>query len=148
MNQVPFPSLVQKVLPLAFNTGLFTSLCTVQAPDGLIGPGGSPSGTYAAVAGIVAIPCMDAPPSTLRVQATEVKALAEIMAKAFRHVLLNGYFGNLIVAAGPIGTGGNASGWRAVVTNSAGVSTTYDILGAEADSQRTQTRLELQLVGV
>ena len=141
MLQVPFPVLTQKVLPLAFYTGLFGSTTTIQQPDGNTGPGGAPSGTYTNVPGLVGIASMDAPTSNLRIQATEVKALAEIMAKQMRHVVLNGYF--------PAIAAGVATGWRAVVTNNkTGVPITYDILGAEPDSQNTQTRLQLQLVGV
>lgn len=141
MNQSPFPGLVQAVMPRAVQGGTFTSTCTIQAPDGAMGASGAPSGTYANVVGLVGVPCMDAPPSVARVQATEVKALAEIMAKGMRHVLLNGYFPQIVA--------GVATGWRAIVTRTAtGESVTYDILGAEVDSQSTQTRLELQLVGV
>jgi len=141
MLQTPFNSLVQEVMPRAASSGFFDSTCTIQAPDGNSGPGGAPSGTYADVAGLVGVLCMDAPPSVARVQATEVKALAEIMAKQMRHVLLNGYFPQ--IAAGV------ATGWRAIVTRIAGsTSIVYDILGAEVDSQSTQTRLDLQLAGV
>lgn len=141
MMQVPFDSLVQEVMPRAATSGLFDSTCTIQQPDGVIGPGGAPSGTYADVAGLVGVLCMDAPPSIARVQATEVKALAEIMAKGMRHVLLNGYFPQIVA--------GVATGWRAIVTRTAsGAAVVYDILGGEVDSQSTQTRLELQLVGV
>lgn len=141
MNQTSIPALVQQVMPRASQSGLFDSKCTIQAPDGVIGSGGAPSGNYANVAGLVNVLCVDAPPSVARVQATEVKALAEIMAKGMRHVLLNGYFPQIVA--------GVATGWRAIVTRTAtGASVTYDILGAEVDSQNTQTRLELQLVGV
>jgi hypothetical protein len=141
MMQVPFDALTQLVMPRAITTGLFDSTVTIQQPDGNYGPTGAPSGTYTNVIGLVGILAMDAPPSVARVQATEVKALAEIMAKQLRHVLLNGYFPQ--IAAGV------ATGWRAIVTRtSTGAPITYDILGAEVDSQSTQTRLELQLVGV
>lgn len=141
MNQQPFAGLVQKIMPRAIQSGVFDSTTTIQAPDTTIGASGALSGTYNNVVGLVNIASMDAPPSVARVQATEVKALQEIMAKQLRHVLMNGYFPQ--IAAGV------ASGWRAIVTNIAsGNSVTYDILGAETDSQNTQTRLELQLVGV
>lgn len=126
---------VSQVMPQAVATGSFTSLATIQKPDGLLGPSGAPSGTYTNVPGLVNIPCMDAVPSMARVQATEVKALADIMSKGLRHMLLNGYY--------PESTpdGQIPSYWRAVVDG-----ITYDILGVEHDSQGTQTRLELQLV--
>jgi hypothetical protein len=127
------------VMPAATLTGLFVSLCTIQQPDVLYNPGGSPSGNYVNVVGFVNLPCMDAPPSIARVQATEVKALAEIMAKGLRHLLLGGYYPTLTTGQTTV----TGQGWRAVVDGVA-----YDILGAEPDSQNTQTRLELQLVTV
>lgn len=130
---------IAAVMPAATLTGLFSSLCTIQQPDGALIGAGQPSGTFTNVAGLVNIPCVDAPPSIARVQATEVKAIAEIMSIGLRHILLNGYYANII--------GGNLSatglGWRAIVDG-----ITYDILGAEADSQLTQTRLDLRLATV
>ena len=135
MLQNPIPSLVQQVMPAAERSGLMVSMCTIQEPDANYGPSGAPSGTYTNVPGLINIAAMDAPPSTARVQATEVKALAEIMSKGMRHMLLAGYFPQIVA--------GVATGWRALVDG-----TVYDILGAEVDSQSAQTRLELQLVGV
>lgn len=150
MNQNPIPSMVQQVMPAVVRSGLGRSLCTIQAPDQTFGPSGAPSGNYANVAGLINIACMDAPPSIARVQATEVKALAEIMQKGMRHLLLFGFFPQLVAKSGEgtISQGGVALGWRAQVTEPDGTVILYDILGAECDSQTTQTRLELQLVGV
>lgn len=150
MNQNPIPSMVQQVMPAVVRSGLGRSFCTIQAPNNTYGPSGAPIGGYTNVAGMVNISCMDAPPSVARVQATEVKALAEIMSKGMRHLLLFGFFPQLVASSneGPIGQGGVAKGWRANVTEPDGTVITYDILGAESDSQTTQTRLELQLVGV
>jgi len=67
----------------------------------------------------------------LRIQATEVRALAEIMDKGLRHCLLNDYYPAI-----------TADLWALVD----GV--TYDILGVEHDSQKQMTRLQLQLVTV
>lgn len=123
------------VMPTALETGLFTGLCTITQPDGIIGPSGAPSGTFVPVAGLTAIACMDAPPSSARIQATEVKGLAEIMALNLRHILLAGYFPQIF---------GNTN-WRAVVTKADGVTTiTYDILGGEADSQTQMSRIEVR----
>lgn len=150
MNQNPIPSMVQQVMPAVVRSGLGRSLCTIQQPGTTYGPSGAPIGTYTNVPGLINIGCMDAPPSIARVQATEVKALAEIMQKGMRHLLLFGFFPQLVAVSGqgPISQGGVAKGWRANVTEPDGTVITYDILGAECDSQTTQTRLELQLVGV
>lgn len=128
---------LSQVMPQATRTGLFVSLATIQQPDGNYGPSGQPSNAYVSVAGLVNIPCMDAVPSSARVQATEIKELQEIMSKGMRHMLLNGYY--------PQSTpdGQIPTDWRAVVDG-----VIYDILGVEHDSQLTQTRLELQLLTV
>ena len=145
MNQ-SFLGEILSVMPTATdpNMGLFDSLCTIQVPDGVLGASGAPSGNFVNVAGLIPagnigvnlinIPCMESVPSTARVQATEVKDLAEIMSKGLRHVLLNGYYPYLetLKEAGQV---------RAILNGTA-----YEILGVEPDSQRTQTRFECQLV--
>ena len=135
MLQNIVPVLAQQVMPQAVATGLFVSLCTAQAPTGTKTPYGQPDGTFANVAGLVNIPCMDAVLSTGTIEATEVKELQDIMSKAFRHTVLNGWYPQFIPGA--------AVGWRVIVDG-----TVYDLLGAEQDSQWTQTRLKLQLVTV
>ena len=126
---------VEQVMPQAVQTSLFVSLCTFQQPDGIYGPSGAPSGTFVNVSGLVDIACMDSVPSEMRVQATEVRDLAEIMATGQRHMLLDGYYPEA-TPDGQIPTN-----WRAVVDGVA-----YDILGVEHDSQNTQTRLEMKIV--
>jgi hypothetical protein len=135
MNQSIIQRAIAGVMPAAVATGLFVSLATFQMPDGNFGPSGAPSNGYVNVAGLVNIPCMDAVPSTARVQATEVKDLEDIMSKGLRHMLLNGYYPE----ATPDGQ--IPSSWRAIVDG-----TTYDILGVEHDSQQQMTRMELELV--
>jgi hypothetical protein len=137
---------LEAVMPEASATGLFTTtLCTIQLPSGNIGPSGAPDGTFSNVTGLVAIPCMSAPPSNARVQATDVKSLAEIMNVGLRHALLDGYFPTIVSAV--------AAGGRALMKtyNAAGTlvdTTAYDILGAEADSQIQQTRMELKFASI
>lgn len=126
---------LEAVMTEAVATGLFGSLCTLQQPSGNLGPSGAPDGTYADVVGLVDIACTAPPPSEARIQATEVKAMAEIMAVELKHVLLSGYY--------PACEGGAAVGWRAVVD---GVD--YDLLGAESDSQGMMTRLAIKLAEI
>jgi hypothetical protein len=130
---------IAAVMPAAIATGLFASLCTIQQLTGAYGPSGAPVQTWENVAGLVNIPCMDEPPSEGRIQATEVKDLAEIMSLNLRHILLSGYFGQLF----------DNTGWRAVITEADGVTVNnYDILGAESDSQGTMTRLEVRIAEI
>jgi hypothetical protein len=127
---------IAAVMPAATTTGLFVSSCTIMIPDGVFDAGGSPSGAYAAVAGLSMIPCMDAVPSMARIQATEVKALAEIMSKGLRHVLLNGSYPQILGLK-------QAGSVRCLVDG-----VYYELYGAEDDSQGTQTRLDMELVTV
>ena len=87
------------------------------------------------VAGVVNIACQDAPPSIARIQATEVKAVAEILAKGMRHVALTKCFLD-------------ATMWAGMAARATVDGITYEVLGAENDSQLTQTRVDLQLVTV
>ena len=126
---------VSQIMPQAQLAGTFISLATFQSLDGGQGPTGNPPGTYTNVAGLVNIPCMDAPPSIARIQATEMKDVAEILSKGLRTVLLDTCF-----------TGApnwSANAYRVIVDG-----VVYDLLGAENDSQLTQTRCNLQLVSL
>jgi hypothetical protein len=126
---------ISSVMAQATATGLFVSRGTAQAPDGQVGPSGAPSGTWADVAGLVDIPCMDAPATETSVDVTELKSLAEIMARNCRHVLLDRRYPTL--------EAGWRAGWRWVMDG-----IVYDVLGAEPDSQDQMTRMELQEVTV
>jgi hypothetical protein len=113
-------------------SGALVSLCTIQQPSGNV-VNGTADNTFSSVTGLINIPCMDAVLSPGAISATEVKGLEEIMSAAFRHVFLNACYPQLLAAAG--------HGWRAIVDG-----VTYDLLGAEDDSQGVMTRLKLQLV--
>jgi hypothetical protein len=125
---------IAAVMPAALATGLFVSLATFQAPDGLTGSSGEPSNAYINT-DLVDIPCMNAPISDARIEALELKALQEIEASSLRHVLLNAWYPQI--------EDGAANGWRCVVDG-----VTYDLLGSESDSQGTQTRIELKLASI
>lgn len=123
-------------------SGLYNSLCTIQQPSGTFTTDGAPDGNFTNVAGLVDLPCMDAVLSDGSITATEARELEEILSKSYRHVSLNGYYPTLISGAVLMGgPGGAALGWQAIVDG-----VTYNLIGAEADSQGTQTRLKLQLV--
>jgi hypothetical protein len=126
---------ISQVRPAVTAAGLDVSLATFQSLDSTQGPTGNPVGTYTNVAGLVNIPCMDAPLAPGTISALEAKALAEIESKGIRHVSLAGYY-PAVVAGWP-------QGWRAVIDG-----LVYDVIGAEADSQNSQTRVKLQQVTV
>jgi hypothetical protein len=134
------PGLVARVMPLAVASGLFVSHCTAQAPSGGKTPYGQPSGAFVNVSGLVNIPCMDAVLSSGAIQATEVRQLEEILSSSFRHVVLNGYY-PAFFTDGVGGRGGQQLGWRVIVDG-----VIYNLMGAEPDSQNSQTRLKLELV--
>lgn len=119
----------------AVATGLFRSLCTFQVPSGTLGATGAPDGLYTNATGLVNIPCMDAPqpPNEIKLGAFESRAAGQVADEAPRHVLLDAYYPTVMTLW--------RTGLRAVVDG-----TTYDVRGAECDSQRTQVRCELWLV--
>ncbi len=125
------------VMAIAVGSGLFVSSFTAQQPDGVISGPGAPSGTYTNVSGLTAIQCMDAPDITqqVKVGAFQQRAGSQVLSEADRHVLLDGYYPTL--------QDGWRDGWRAIVDG-----VTYNIFGVESDSQRTQTRVKLQLATV
>ena len=134
------------VMPAALRTGLFVSLCTIQAPDQLPqGPTGNPPGTYSNVAGAVDVPSMKAPEGWGHsISDNEQRTLQQIISGEYRHELLGKCF--LLAEADPYlpaQKGWAALGYRAVVDG-----VIYDIRGAQNDSQKTQTRLLLELVKV
>ena len=131
---------ISGVMPAAILTGLFVSTCTLQVPDGNFDGSGAPSGVFVN-SSIVAVPCQHEPPSTLRVQATEVKALNEITSKGLRHVLLNGFY----PAAKSLKQAGQL---RAIVTDPDGTITNYEVFGVEIDSQQIMTRMDVELFNV
>ena len=134
--QQGFQNALAQVMPAARLTGLFSSLATFYQPVKTQGPTGNYIGTYTAVSSMANIPCMDAPESIGRPTANERKSEPNVLSESFRHVLLDSYYSFAGNAATPFG-------WQVDVDG-----TRYDLVGAEADSQRTQTRLRLQKVVV
>ena len=126
---------IAAVMPTALASGLFVSLCTIEQPDGVLIDAGQPSGNYVPVAGMINIPCMAPPESSIRINASEVKSEANIQSFSELHVLLNGWF--------PALEDGVSMGWRAIVD---GVS--FDVMGAESDSQGQMTRMVVRFSGL
>lgn len=127
-----------QVVPTVLESGIVNSLATFQEPDGLLIGAGQPSGTYVDVAGYVGIRCMDAPTSNSRITATERKSESEIESSNSDHVWLAGAYPDIA----------NHTEWRCALTDAGGVVTTYDVLGAEMDSQFQTTRVQVQVATV
>jgi hypothetical protein len=125
---------IAAVMPAVLECGLMTSLCTITVPPHIFGPSGAPDPTaaYTVLPGHQDIPCT-APPLSIgeTVQPTEIKEIAEIYAKNMLHVLLGGYYPQII------------ADYRAIIN---GIE--YDIVGVESDSQKQMTRLAVQVVTV
>jgi hypothetical protein len=142
MAQFSIQADVAQAATVAFNSGLLTGLCTIQTLNTSQGASGAPDNTWTNYTGLVAIPCQISVPSANAVQATEVRALEELMAKSVRHVLLGGYYPILkqLAQAGQV---------RAQLTM-ANDSTvyTYQVMGAEDDSQGVMTRFECEWISL
>ena len=131
----PILASVANVMAAAQRTGLFVSLCTIQQPDGVLIDAGQPSGNFIPVSGMVNIPCMAPPESTIRINASEVKSEANIQSFSELHILLSGWY--------PALEDGVSMGWRAVIDGQA-----FDLMGAESDSQGQMTRLVVRFSGL
>ncbi len=153
MNQSNNPA-IWNVLPSVRRAGVLNwLLATFQAPDGTFDEWGTPGSGYVDVAGLTLIPCMAPPPSEVRVQATEVRALAEITATELHHVILDGYYP--AADQGWRGDGTPAGAWRLLIGDNdgtgqmvPGTSFAYDIMGVEASSFNQETRVQVKLTTI
>ena len=133
---------IDMVMSAALQTGLFVSLFTAQEPRPTQDAQGGIEFDYVPVAGLVNIPCMSAPPSSARIQSTEVRALEEITSAELHHVLLNAWYPAL--DAGWRGENSDGKGaWIALIDG-----TQYEISGVESDSQQQMTRVTVKLATV
>ena len=138
---------INQAVAEAFNSGLFVPTIQFKQPDGTFGPSGAPSGNYVNVPGLVdlftgasAIGCMDSPLSPGTISALEAKSLTEIEGQGIRHLMLDGYYPQVVTNFQAENANMN---WRGVVS---GIN--YEVFGVETDSQRTQTRVKLRLITV
>lgn len=133
---------IDMVMPAALQSGLFVSLFTAMEPVPTIGPTGAVEFNYTPVAGLANIACMSAPPSSARIQSTEVRALEDITAAELHHVLLNGWFPTLDAGW----RGENSDGKGAWIAQIDGYN--YEISGVESDSQSIMTRVTVKLATI
>lgn len=122
------------VVPAVLASGIVNSLATFQAPSGVLTADGSPDGTYIDVAGYVGIRCMDAATSNSTISAKERKTETEIESDNTEHVWLAGFYPEIA----------GHTEWQVIVTDAGGNAITYDVLGAENDSQAKTTRVLVQ----
>jgi len=124
------------VVPAVIDAGIANSLATFQAPTGaLIGAGQPDPDGWEDVVGYVGIVCMDAPTSDSRITANEKKSEAFIESDNSEHIWLAGNYPEIA----------SHTEWRCIVTAANGVTTTYDVLGAESDSQGKTTRVQVNV---
>lgn len=124
--------------------GLYVSVCTVNmannTPDALgqVDLSFTNPANYTAI--VSNIPCMRAPSSTSRVQATENKGIEITEASNIFHVLLDGWFPQIPEAID------NRAQLQAVIDGRV-----HEVLGAESSSQlaaANQTRIQVREIGV
>lgn len=123
------------VMRAALRTGLFVSLCTIKQPDGVLIDAGQPSGHYIDVDGLQDIACTAPPKSVERLSSEQARTQDDIQSFSPRHVLLGGFY--------PTIQDGVGNGWIAVIDGEV-----YTLLGADNDSQGTQTRLNVRQASV
>ena len=135
MSVSSISAMIQRVMPLVIASGLCKSLCTIQQPSGTLDTMGSPDRVYVNVAGLVNLTCMAAPLNVGTPSVSETKTMSEVLACNNGHVFLPSYHPEIV--------DGYKAGWRAIIDGIA-----YDILGAENDSQATQTRMKVEISSV
>ena len=121
---------VNMVMPQAGLTGLFDSLCTIQARTNAVDPasGQVDLSDWVNVAGLVNIPCQVAPMSSLRPDPAGVHRLpTEFDTLGYRHVLLNDYYPAVLQQH------------RLMLDGIA-----FEIMSVERDSQYQQTRMAVR----
>ncbi len=136
---------VQSVMPYVRATGLLVSLCTIKRPSGTQDAGGSPNGSYTAVAGLIDIPCTSPPSASAKgAPSAEVRGPADTFATQPHHVLLDRCYPQ--IRDEWMGTASHEGGAIATISSPPDfVATDYTLIAAEQDSQGEMTRLEIRL---
>ena len=131
MNQTLASVDLGSTLTAVEDAGLFSSLCTIQEPDGTRDATGNQKrfgANFGDVAGMVDIPCMIAPEITTTVlKSSETRDQDRTNEMAQFHVLLDGYYPLI------------RKKMRAVIDGKA-----WDITGVESDSQKIMTRMAVR----
>lgn len=132
---------LDEVMPLARETGLFDSLCTVQICTNTVDLATgqvdlTPTG-FADIPGCVDIPCMRAPASYARIVGNEIQTPQMAETTNLFHVLLDDYFPQIKEAVDS--TAQN----QAIIDG-----ILHQVNAVESDSQKKMTRLLCEQVGV
>ena len=140
MPPTPMPTFIWTGISASSTHGftIVMARATFQAPSQVFDAAGAWSGTWADVDGLVNIPCYAPPPSDARIQATENKALEEIVSAEWHHVLLSAWYPQ--VDAGWRGDGSPAGAWRIMIDGFP-----YEICGVESDGHSVMTRVTAKL---
>ena len=123
------------VMPMAIETGMFTSLCTIQSAPVINDTTGAATGAFTPVAGLTNLPCTAPPVSSAKIAATEVKALQEVLELEVHHILLNGFYPAIRTYW--------KSGANCVIDG-----LTFDIIGTESDAHYKMTRLMVRIASI
>ena len=126
------------VMPNVRNSGLLSSLCTIQRPSGNQGASGAPDGLYVSVAGLVGIACRLAPLSNYRPSADEQRQADQTKTDEPKHCLLDAYYPTVRDAW--LGDGVNLGAGRAVIDGRP-----YTIMGVEPDGTPEMTRMKVEV---
>lgn len=132
-------------MPAAIRTGLYVSLATFQSSDAADFPDGFYSNDFQDLPGLTNLVCMRAPSDPSFIQATEVKALKDIMASELLDVTFSTYYVTL--------DAGWRDGWRVVVGDNDGSGNlinpvNYDLMGIGVDSQSQHSVARVRLVTI
>ena len=128
---------LSNIVPAVILTGLVVSQCSVFGQDGKKGPTGAPSGNYSNKI-LDSVGCVNSVPREGSIEATDQRAVKQIESEGFRHVWLTGPYYPIIF---PL----LQQGLQAQVTDPDGT-TTYNLYGAEPDSQGRMCRLRLKVI--
>ncbi len=137
---------IAQVMPTAVASGLFVSLFSAQEPVPIQDAQGGFGFDYADVAGLTNLVCMAASQSPSSIQATEVRALEEIVSSELHLVLLPAWYP--LLDAGWRGEGTDGKGAWICQIQWLGVWNTYEIQGVGADSQTQGTWVKVKLATV
>lgn len=136
---------IARVMPQAIRSGLYNNLATFQSSDAADFPDGFYSGDYVDLPGLTLLQCIAAPEDTSYIQATEVKALSDIMSSELLHVSFTAFYMSL--------DAGWRQGWRVVIGTNDGNGTminpvNYDLLGVGVDSQNQHSVCKVRLTTI
>jgi hypothetical protein len=130
---------IDAVMPAATDPELAlfeAATVTIASRTNTVSATGQPNlTTFNAISGLVAIPCMiSIQRVTMPNQNASMRKPQEIDTETQYHLLLNGYYPEIL-----------QQNQAQVTVEATGVTTNYEIMAVESDSQATQTRLAMRI---